>query len=67
MKDFYFISGVALGALAGMAIMYKSKAVKEAAHKCEEGLMQATKEIKEKVQNKKETNKQKTKSKKSEQ
>ena len=53
MKEFCFIAGVGLGALAGMAIMYKSKKAKEIAQKCEEGITETAVEIKKEIMPKK--------------
>ena len=50
MKDFYFITGLGLGALVGMAVMYKSKKAKEIAKKCEESITETTNDVKEKLQ-----------------
>jgi len=53
MKDFYFIAGLGIGAMVGMIVMYKSKSAQEIAHKCEDGITEATNEIKKKMQPKK--------------
>ena len=49
MKDFYFIAGLGLGALVGMAVMYKSKMAKQVAQKCEQGLNEAANEVKKTI------------------
>ena len=46
MKDFYFIAGIGIGALVGMAVMYKSKTAKEVACECEKGINNVAENVK---------------------